>query len=187
MTHVMIDLETLSSHRDAAVMQVAAVCFDPYGTGVDEAYPPFNEFVWDKHGYMSLSTIAWWMAQPHAKIMSESWKKFGKKPSEVLTDFNGWFSEVDTSVGDVKGVWSHGASFDLPVLYAMYDRTHLRSPWHYHLERDTRTIFWLAGGKPDILDEHRMEHDALSDCVYQVRQVQAAMINIRTRNLEVPL
>jgi hypothetical protein len=123
------------------------------------------------------------MQQPHAAMMAGAWKEKGVRPAEALVLFEEWFH----SVPEVAGVWANGASFDFPVYSSLADRAGRKKPWHYRIERDTRTLFWLAGGKPDIFDEQLTKHEALSDCIYQVKQVQAAVLNLRARNLEVPL
>jgi exodeoxyribonuclease VIII len=177
----MIDLETLSSRKNAAVIQLAAVRFDPHKSGVEPG--SFNAYVWHKTGHISISTIAWWMQQPNSQQMGRMLKETGKPAAEVLLDFATWLGPP----GAIGGIWSHGASFDLAVLTSLYDDCSLRTPWEYKSERDTRSIFWLVGGAPDVKADDLVKHEALSDCTYQVRQIQDAVSKLKAWGVPVPV
>ena len=178
----MIDLESMASRKNACVIELAAVRFSPHGEGIHGK--PFQTFVWHKEGYISLSTIAWWMQQPHAAEMGRKWKEKGERPKKVLDDFTHWFF---TSGPQVRGIWSHGASFDLAVLTSLCDENGVRVPWEFRTERDTRTIFWLVGGPPDVESDDLTKHEAVSDCIYQVRQIQSAVSQLKAMGVDVPL
>jgi hypothetical protein len=79
-------------------------------------------------------------------------------------------------------IWSHGPSFDPPILTAAYKATGLPIPWHYRAPRDTRTIMEAAG-----MDPHKglepfttgTHHHALDDAICQARAVCAAYATIK--------
>lgn len=182
MSHVMIDLETLASRKDACIIQLAAIRFDPLGENVDrDDVKKFSAHVWHKNGYISLSTVAWWMQQEHAKEMGEALKEHGSKPGHVLPEFDSWIGDPEK----IDGIWSHGASFDLAVLSSLYDQEGRWTPWKFRSERDTRTVFWLAGGAPEVPNADLQKHEAVSDCIYQARQVQESLRILRSRGLDV--
>ena len=63
MHHVMLDLETLGTSSNAAIIVVGAIFFDPKTgkTGV-----PFYQIVkgpQDNNGIIDADTVLWWMAQ----------------------------------------------------------------------------------------------------------------------------
>lgn len=93
---------------------------------------------------------------------------------QVLTDFRLWFGKHEPVF-----VWSHGSTFDLPILEEAW-RVSMPGtmPYKYKNVRDTRTLSWLArhAGWDDATPRPEMltKHDALSDCLYQIRQVQEA-------------
>jgi exodeoxyribonuclease VIII len=184
---IMIDLETLSLRKDAAIIQLAAVAFDPE-TG--ELGAAFNAYIRDPSGHVDAQTVAWWMQQAHAPKIgaavasAESVAEIG-----ALLAFASWLDAVaqrlDAPDGGpgVVAMWSHGATFDVVVLENAYSRCGRAGgkPWSYKIERDTRTLYALApGGMPVItdLDETR-KHDAAYDCEIQVRQVVGALAALR--------
>lgn len=181
MSHVMIDLETLSSRKNAAVIQLSAVKFDPRSSEIETSR--FNAYVWHKTGHISISTVAWWMQQPNAQMMGRMLKETGKPAADVLLDFATWLGPS----GGFGGIWSHGASFDLAVLTSLYDESGLRVPWEYKAERDTRTIFWLVGGAPEVKSDDLIEHDGLGDCIYQVRQIQDSLSMLKAMGVNIPV
>jgi exodeoxyribonuclease VIII len=175
--HVMLDLETLSTRKDAAVFQIAALCFDPE-TG--ETGPAFCAFVRPAQvtGHIDAATIAWWMTQKACADVADRWaKSTGHRP---LGDFSEWLASHN-----VVALWSHGATFDIVVLENAYDRNEWSGgkPWSYRIERDTRTLYALAyaDGKPPAVpvDETR-KHDAAYDCEVQAQQVTLAWAALKS-------
>lgn len=68
---------------------------------------------------------------------------------------------------DIKGVWSHGLNFDIPILVSLFAAYKQREPWHYRTPRDTRTMMMLAGiDKVRATDvKHSAEHDAIAQAL----------------------
>ena len=164
-TQVMIDLETLASTEDAAVIQIAAVAFDSV-TG--RIASEFNVYVRDPVGRIDPGTVFWWMQQAAAPAVGKACAE-GAILRITLDKFQSW---VD-SLGDVHGVWSLPASFDLAIVGSTYGKAGLCKPWHYRLERCARTVLAIAGyrgkDRPGVpKPEGYLEHDALSDCRMQV-------------------
>lgn len=107
---------------------------------------------------------------------------------EALDRFDHWlqsvagrgnYSPANQHVLNIR-IWSHGASFDPPILAAAYEAVGLPIPWHYRAPRDTRTAFDMAG-----IDDHStwlkqhpgplgIAHHALDDSICQARAVCAA-------------
>ena len=140
MSHVMVDLETLSTRKDAAVIQIGAVYFDPYeSAGADGTKAPFSEYVWDTSGRMDLSTVLWWMRQDSARNMAKMVEARGKDLPQVLDDLGAWYR----TLGRIEGVWSHGASFDLAILSTLYESCGKKLPWDYRLERALKKYMLL--------------------------------------------
>lgn len=191
-SHVMLDLETLSTRTNAAVIQIAAVAFD-IETG--ELGPRFNAYINEsalvgaKVGHIDISTVAWWMQQAPAaalgaKLASED---DSRTLGKALLDFEAWFlalAGTDATVGDDAvneiRLWAKGLK-DMCWLEAAYERTDLGEvPWYYRAPRDMRTLFAVApGGQPDLPRDEARKHDAVYDCEYQIAQVCAAWAALR--------
>ncbi len=190
--HVMVDLETLSTRVDACIIQIAAVAFDPE-TG--ELGPRFNAYVNEtcligaRVGHIDVNTVAFWMSQKVSAAMGAAVgsEDTGLYLSEALGSFAEWLQEEVEHDGEValEGLWSHGATFDIPILQDAFERRcpevcEGKVPWHYRTPRDTRTLFALApGGMPRPPKDETREHDARYDCEYQIAQVVEALRNLR--------
>lgn len=150
MKHVMIDLETMSSRSDAAIIQLGAYRFDmDTPVGQFDAKEAFLENILlsssiDSGGHISGETVGWWLEQ------SEKARAALKSPPKmdleyVLTKFGSWLLN-HVAHGDRREdvcVWSH-ATFDTPILNAAYERLGQKPPYQYRLNRDVRTILHLA-------------------------------------------
>src|ERR1044071_2391262 len=88
--HVMVDLEALSLRKDAAIIQVAALVFDPL-TG--ERGTQFNAFVSGLEGHVRPDTVAWWMQQPAARRVGAGMAG-GHCIAHVLQSFTLWLQGV---------------------------------------------------------------------------------------------
>lgn len=128
-------------------------------------------------------TVQWWNDQS-----DEAQAAFADPVDlrNALNAFNNWICDIaqepyipSQGLTAVR-LWSHGASFDPPILAAVYDAVGLPVPWHYRAPRDTRTLFDLAG-----IDDHSawlnatpgplgVPHHALDDAICQARAVCAA-------------
>lgn len=135
MNHVMLDLETLATSSDAAILQLTAVEFDP-ATG--EVGRTFNRFICDPSGKVDVATVLWWMQQDQAAHLGRA-AQYGELESVVLAAFREWVLEVQPAA-----LWSHGATFDIVVLANTHARAGQSKPWSYRIERDTRTLYDIA-------------------------------------------
>ena len=137
-------------------------------------------------------TIEWWMGQ------SDEARKalYDPKPEmlkSVMWQFSKWVWDERIPIIDPKTnkqlhdsktkrakwkpyyIWSHGATFDLPILTYAYKQVGKYQPWQFQAARDTRTLFDIAfdGKKPTYKGEGTT-HNALDDSFTQVMWVQEA-------------
>lgn len=188
--HVMIDLETLSARTNACIIQIAAAAFN-IETG--EIGPRFNAYVAEpdesRRGHVDVAAVGWWMQQAFAPAMGVEIGACAedRRLARALLNFGAWLQTLvtpGTAIHDLS-VWSHGATFDIPLLAAAYERCDMRAPWHYRAPRDTRTLFAVApGGMPALSNDETRKHDAQYDCEYQVAQVCAAWAALREQSAE---
>src|SRR4051812_9428940 len=117
---IMIDLETMSSAKDAAIISLGAVQFG-HGVSPDSAVhfyqkcDPQDSERWGLH--VDKSTMEWWDKQDPA-IRAEAFS--GTQPlAQMLTAFESW---ALNNFGDLENVelWSRGSDFDLVVLPNAY-------------------------------------------------------------------
>ena len=162
---VMLDLETLSTRADAAILQIAAASFDESGTILDT----FNVHVRRSSGHIDINTVLWWMSQPSAREQSEYCQQ-GVTLQKALECFTIWYG-----VGEPVALWAHGATFDFPILASAFEREAVRVPYSYRDLMCTRPIYGLVGGVPTVpLPAGYVKHDAMSDVRLQIAQLTEA-------------
>ncbi len=175
--HVMIDLETLGTRPDAAIIQVGAVLFEPVSGGKLLNHKGFNRhvLVQDGSGTIDHGTLCFWLTEHSAMRMGEALSDRAEPLATVLQALVEWpFEAHGLSWEAVGGVWAKPADFDLPILKSAFARVGRDVPWDRRAARDVRTLFSLAGGEPDIDWTGFTHHDAFDDAVGQAMQVQKA-------------
>lgn len=176
--HVMLDIETLGTRPDAAILQIGAVGFEMASGGrVYNGAKVFNQYVNPEGMPIDKDTFAWWLAQPEdcrmqmvKMLMTESISV--TKAIGLLMD---WPLKVfDMPWASMEGVWAHGSSFDFGILHTVFGNLGLKPPWRYDKIYDTRTLYLLAGGQPQVASVGT-SHNAVDDCEYQICQLQTAL------------
>lgn len=179
--HCMVDIETLASSPDAAIIAIGATTFDPSGSGpIDTFYCAVDGKSAQQYGSIDAQTIAWWFDQTQAA--RDAWirhqpKLFLPEALLLLDHFYRGKEEIRTGVWagakePCARMWSHGATFDAVVLAHAYKAVGLPMPWGFRDVRDTRTLFELFPPEwPTNLDKH----NALADAVAQTIAVQSSL------------
>lgn len=158
--HIMIDLETLSTRMDAAILSIGAVRFGPDGVTQDAFYRAITIDSNTAAGrHISGGTLAWWMGQ------SEEARAVFTDPAAVsmataLVDLRIW-------LGEGAIVWGNGANFDISILESAYAGFGYVTPWKYGNVRCMRTIRRIAGADEVPKPENSCAHNALADAVWQ--------------------
>lgn len=160
---IMIDLETLDLAPTAAVTQLGWATYKLGETAIiaSGCYHLQVPAQLAKGRTMRWDTIAWWFEQDEAarQVMV---RKGRDDPYIALEDFRHTMPWKD-----IKGVWSHGLNFDIPILCSLLQVFGQPEPWHYRTPRDTRTMMALAGiDKVRATDvKHSAEHDAIAQAL----------------------
>jgi exodeoxyribonuclease VIII len=175
----MIDIETLATDQDAAILSIGAVMFHPDG-GVDKAgsFYVVVDLSSQFGREINPDTLYWWMDQRDAarKAVFNTLPDKRKSLPVALAELAAWY----TAKGG-KYVWSHGSTFDIPILAHAYKHDSLcDTPWHWRGVRDTRTLFGLAMSmgieKPEPV---KNKHHALGDAIRQAEDVITATTFIK--------
>lgn len=161
----MTDIETLSSHPDAAVIAIGLCLFDE--TQILDSC----EILIDPRlapGHRDPDTWKWWNEQDP--------EVFEKMMSGVLTPWTACEIMAERiSEWNPKALWANPPSFDVVILRHLFRLYHIDFPVHFTKERDFRTMRKFA----DELDinyrepyEMRSAHDAVDDAVCQAKALQ---------------
>ncbi len=177
MIDISIDIETLADVPGAAIATIGGYAVsDTAGTpymvgGVSEFYVVLN----DETGIITPKTVRW-----HAK-QSDPVGNLGGNPIDLRTGiqkFSIWLRRMNAHKEDTVRIWSH-ATFDMPIIAGAYHRLGLRPPWRYRDCRDLRTLYDLAGGRPEV--GHGGKHNALEDAKAQMLEIQICLSRTRTQ------
>ncbi len=175
---VVVDLETLGVKPGCPILEVsAAVVVRDASAGI-QLFPTLSGQL-DSGARVDSDTLNWWMddAQRAAcDVVLKGASLHGIPVHRVLERFADWLSEV--SAGRELRIWGNGPTFDLGILCEVYDRLDIRRPWQFWQERDLRTVFDLAGGKPEI-EFSGTKHVGLFDARHELAQLHTALTHIR--------
>jgi exodeoxyribonuclease VIII len=151
MNNIMLDLETMSTASNAAILSIGAVKFS--NKIDDEFYSVVDLKTCTDVGLeIDNSTIEWWNNQsPEARQV------FNEIPitlEQMLKDFSNW-------IGDKPMLWGNGSDFDNVILSNAYKACGIEQPWAYYNNRCFRTLRALY---PTIKFENSgTYHNALDD------------------------
>lgn len=171
---ISLDLETLSTHKNAVVVSIGASTVSMH-TDAEQTFcvfPNVQEQI-DMGRHVSADTLRWWMQQDRVV---------------QLNTFNGEETDVRTALQMLRGwmighgtppVWTKGPAFDGAIIDSLAEDVGLPSPIMYRKHRDVRTIEDAVenSGDPELhmrlLDaqhkarEGRLAHDAVTDSIMQ--------------------
>lgn len=181
MHDLMLDLETLSTRNDAAILSIGACLFD-IETG--DIGPTFSRHIElddsPLRGHISADTIKWWLKQDDAARIAITSPAKSVKLASALIELRDFIPRNKT-----LKLWSNGATFDLVIIRNALDRHNHIIPWQYWQERDTRTLVDIAeritginAAKTTPFDG--IKHDALADAIHQAHYISRAHNLIRT-------
>jgi exodeoxyribonuclease VIII len=175
-TDIMIDLETLATSPDAAILTIGAVKFDPFGDDLNE---PTCEKLYIKvdidscdaiGSTVSPSTLEWWASQ------SKEAQEDAFDPDNRIS-IEEAISQLYKFCWGAKRVWSHGVGFDLIILEHYFRKIGKAVPWQFWEMRDTRTLFDI-GINPERATV--TAHNALADALDQALGVQKIYRTLRS-------
>ena len=171
--NVMIDLETLSTHKNASIIEIGAVEFNKETGAVGDK---FNVLIdpseWGKNDrHIDGKTIQWWLG-----LSQEARERFTKQDEKCATLMQALLELkyfIMHSCGDDGKVdvvvWGNGAVMDIAILESAYEYFDIEVPWKYHDVNDVRTIVAL---NPSIKENAKFEgvkHSAVADCLHQIK------------------
>lgn len=171
MTDIMLDLETMSTEPNAAIVAIGAIKFD-IQTGVRGSmfYQVVNlESSVGAGGIIDPKTVCWWLRQSYdtrAIFLNND----GEGIEGALVAFTEWVPTEEFNV------WGNGAAFDNVILTGAYHRCGITPPWSYHNDRCYRTMKQLY---PDItIPRVDVTHNALDDAIWQTNHLLTILDHI---------
>ena len=163
----MVDIETLGTEEDAAVLSIGACFFDPV---TKEIGPKFSmNLQLDeqlKTRSITADTLKWWLQQ------SDDTKKVFYEETGltniVVKAFAAWVL-ANARLEDVRP-WGNGATFDITILENLLRENSVVPPWKFWNVRDLRTFREYVAGNAKVV-KLGVEHNALDDAISQAKFV----------------
>ena len=175
MTHIMVDLETLSTRYNARILAIGAVKFDADRKVYDKFYQAVKTPRAQDDGFhVSSDTLNWWNRQ------DEEARKVFTDPNAVemvsaLKAFGNWVLATDEDVKNIR-MWGNGASFDNVILSTAYEICALPKPWMFWNDRCYRTMKSL--NRTVGITRMGTYHNALDDAESQAIHLLAMEIEL---------
>ncbi len=179
--YAMIDLETLSTRHDAAIISIGVAMFD------DDKVVDILGIALDMktvYGHIDPATVKWWSDQNEA-VRAYSFNGV-IPPAPACMQLKTFFD-----LHKPTEVWANDPSFDLVILKTWWskieEQTHFRpANWFvsHKAERSCRTIYALARQIGINIDDSWTQgalHNPVDDAANQARAVIAARNGILTR------
>jgi hypothetical protein len=172
---IMLDLESLGTRPDCAILTLGAVKFDPYTLdrfgdslylriNVDEQLALGREIQED--------TLAWWSRQAD-DVREEA---LGEHDRVSLSDM---YKKLNKFTVGVNNIWCQGPAFDIVILENIYRQMGWPTPWQFWQIRDSRTLFGVHG---DPREKNKAGlHNALEDCISQAQGVQTIFDRLKIK------
>ena len=161
---IMLDLETFGHTPDSVIVQIGA-CYFNRNTGFigDQILMNVDAVDGIDHGMkITAETMYWWLQQRlDARNSIISGDKFSLQRALM---------EFDEFVKEGANIWSH-STFDMVILMENYRNLGIKPKFDYRNSCDIRTLVNLANIDVDSYDDVGIKHNALSDCLFQVKYV----------------
>lgn len=176
MKHICVDLETMGTRPDSAIVSIGAVAFEP-------AYLDGGALVPEKYGatlYQNVdlqssldagltvtgNTVVWWLNQSDAAR-----KAITAEPRVslacALENFRCFWKHQEA-----EWLWCRGMDFDISILRTAHANLGLPHPWPYNHACDARTLYRTVGVTPEgVVPTVGDAHNALDDAMWEARAI----------------
>jgi len=169
MTRAMVDIETLATTPDAAIVSIGAVTFSTAGNhdriGEELHISVSRESCREHDRRVDPDTLEWWQDQPaEARHILQ-----GGRPLHAALEALAGFCEA------ADEVWANSPAFDCAILESAYRDARIAPPWEFYERRDVRTLRDCSPAWPSDREHEGVQHDALDDARHQARCVAACL------------
>lgn len=186
--HVMIDLETLSTHTNAAIIEIGAVEFNKETGEIGDKFSVrITPSDWCNNGrHVDGETIVWWMKQSEdaRKRYTERGEGLIMNLKAALVKLSAFIRNCSEQVPstdhhDTVVVWGNGATMDITILESAYEYFGETIPWKYWAVNDVRTIVDLNPSVKKGMKFDGVKHSAIDDCKHQIKYLVATLNTLK--------
>ena len=184
--NIALDLETLSTREDAAIIQIGACIpnFDrpnvPLGLSCEFESTIKYEDCLSSEFHVDHATMEWWDKQnPQVKRYV-----FSGQDSyiDAFDHFKFWIDSIRSN-GQEVAIWGNGSDFDNRLLSYSLDSLGYHDVWSFRNNRDLRTLKALHPVSIELDPAAEIKHTALGDARYEARILHATQKLYKLENL----
>ena len=185
----MVDIETLSTAVNAAVLSIGAVEFDPMSCKIEREFYHELDLSDQTNRHIDASTVQWWIKQclvntdnieflakpnAHKEHVMFSLVRLG---SFIVGNDNNYAERAE---GYEKiALWACDPDFDIAILADLYKEHNLPIPWKFSEPKSVRTVRMLTQIAGMEIPEIEADHNALNDCIRQAKEVSYFIANLQ--------
>lgn len=178
MRDIMIDLETMGTRPDSAILSIGACTFDQRSLSIGSRFYLTISLQSSLDAGLKVDggTVMWWLGQ--SDDARRDVRGGAQEPlASALCKLSAWIEEVSVERKS-RCVWGNGASFDPVLLESAYRAAGIEIPWEFWGVRCFRTIknLWPNVEPPARKGVH---HNALDDAEHQVEHLFAIRRSLR--------
>lgn len=165
MQNIMLDLGTMGTSINSAIVSISAVKFDQDLGIIDRFYKVINlQSSIDKGFVIDGGTVTWWLNQSEAARKELKNAKLTIK--DALKAFQDWLPKDDNIQ-----IWGNGCDFDNVILQNAFKRFNVENPWPYWSNRCFRTFKCSFPSIKTI--DIGTAHKSVDDAEYQAKYLIA--------------
>lgn len=187
--HFMVDIETLSTAVNAAVLSIGAIEFDPMTGKIEREFYYELDLSYQTNRHIDANTMQWWIKQ--CLVNTDNIEFLSKNNREkdavayVLQELGAFINGgKEYAMTRVEGyeklsIYACDPDFDIAILNDLYKDNGLPSPWRYSELRSVRTIRELIKIAGMEVPHQEANHNALDDCIRQAKEVSYFIANLQ--------
>ena len=169
MNDISLDIETLGTGTNAAIVSIGACKFDLETGDIDreDVFDVNIDMESSNLGQIDGCTVTWWLTQDQVAIQRAFFHEYPIELYQALAQLSQW-------CGEGARLWTMGPLFDERIIVEACARIKIEPPTHFRHSRCVRTILDLVGRtgwKKDVGITNALKHGALSDAIYQAEMM----------------
>lgn len=171
--NVMIDLETLGTRPNSAIICIAAVKFSMDRDEVDTFQKNISQKSCESLGLLiDPETVDWWKQPERVELFKSFFKNTFPLP-DALRQLSEFIGPNATKMN----IWANGTVFDIGMLEWSYRAAGVPCPWRYHNIMDARTIYRASGLDFKTYQRVGAYHNAIDDCLTQIKALKECLVD----------
>lgn len=186
--HFMVDIKTLSTAVNAAVLSIGAVEFDPLSGKILREFYHELDLSDQTNRHIDANTVQWWVKQ--CLVNTDNIEFLAKNNREkdavayVLHELGAFINGgAEYAMTRVEGyekiaLWACDPDFDIAILADLYTEHNLPTTWKYSEPKSVRTIRMLTQLAGMEVPHQEANHNALDDCIRQAKEVSYFIANL---------